>query len=92
MEVEEARRRWAAMARRHTAHRLCPSGCHSVLYKSATVGARVRKRDPYAFCRNPKCKLHGKDVSRVILVGDVLLDLRVLDDRRALAAVLEAMS
>lgn len=41
----------------------CP-GCGKALYKHPEKGTRVKKSWPYAWCRNEKCELHGKDQTR----------------------------
>ncbi len=41
-------------------HPRCPS-CGGVMNKTMTKGKAVKTTDPWAFCRNAECKLHGKD-------------------------------
>ena len=50
-----------ALSQIHTQHPPCPA-CGKALYKSPKVGARVDKRDKYAWCRNAACRLHGRPV------------------------------
>ena len=88
METNEAPRRCAAIGQVHRAHPRCPR-CRKSLYKSPDVGARVRKRDAYSWCRNAECKLYGRDISRVVRIGDVLINLVERADRAALVAMLE---
>lgn len=42
----------------HPKHPPCPE-CGKALYKAAVKGTQVKKADPWAFCRNAKCKLCG---------------------------------
>ena len=42
----------------HPKHPSCPE-CGKALYKAAVKGTQVKKADPWAFCRNAKCKLCG---------------------------------
>ena len=42
----------------HPKHPRCP-GCGKAMYKAAVKGTQVKKSDPWAFCRNAKCKLCG---------------------------------
>ena len=42
----------------------CPK-CGKALYKHPEKGTRVKKHWPYAWCRNDKCKLHGKDQTQI---------------------------
>jgi hypothetical protein len=88
METNEVPRRRAAIGQVHLAHPRCPS-CGRALYKSPQLGARVTKRQRYAWCRSTGCRLAGRDVADVLLVGGVLVDLRSAADRAALGAVLE---
>lgn len=46
----------------HPKHPPC-TGCGKALYKTMTKGKAVKKDDPWAFCRNEQCELHGKDQS-----------------------------
>jgi hypothetical protein len=39
----------------HEKHPPCPR-CGKAMYKTSAVGKPSRKSDPYAFCRNDKCK------------------------------------
>ncbi len=41
-------------------HPKCPS-CGKPMNKTMTKGKAVKPTDPWAFCRNKGCKLHGKD-------------------------------
>lgn len=47
----------------HPVHPKCPS-CKKAMYKTMEKGKVVKKTDPWAFCRNEKCELHGKDQSQ----------------------------
>lgn len=45
---------------KHPPHPKCPT-CGRAMYKSPTKGAKVRKADPWAFCRNETCQKCGVD-------------------------------
>src|SRR5690606_6326400 len=47
----------------HEAHPRCP-GCKKALYKALKKGSKVKPSDPFAFCRNSSCGLHGRDLSK----------------------------
>lgn len=51
-----------ARAGTHPVHPKCP-GCAKSMYKSMKA-EKVFKHQPWAFCRNVKCALHGKDQSK----------------------------
>ena len=53
----------------HPAHPRC-SECGKALYKSAVKGKKVRKADPYKFCRNPDCSLRVEE--SVKRLGDMM--------------------
>ena len=91
MEINEARKGWAAMAKIHRSHPVCPR-CRKALYKAPRPGMSTTKRDRFAWCRNPRCALFGRDIGDVVLIGDVLVDLALAGDRATLVAMLEAMS
>lgn len=42
----------------HPVHPKCPF-CKKALYKAFGVGSLVKKDDPWIYCRNSKCELHG---------------------------------
>ncbi len=44
----------------HTKHPKCPL-CRKSLYKGKQKGNLVKKKDPYAYCRNENCDLIGRD-------------------------------
>ena len=88
MAHQEATRRRAAIGQVHRAHPRCPA-CGRALYKSPRLGARVTKRDRYAWCRNAGCRLSGRDIGDVVRIADVLIDLRDAAGRAALAKLVE---
>lgn len=49
----------------HQKHPKCPE-CGKALYKSPIKGAPVNKVDPYAFCRNPECKVSKSPLLPVV--------------------------
>ena len=49
----------------HQKHPKCPE-CGKALYKSPIKGKPVKKTDPYAFCRNPKCKVFENPLETTI--------------------------
>lgn len=46
----------------HPKHPRCPS-CGMAMYKSPIKGKQVKASDPWAFCRNQKCRLCAQDQS-----------------------------
>lgn len=89
MTVEVAERRRAAIGQVHLAHPKCPA-CGRALYKAATTGTRVTKRERYAWCRNEACSLRGRDIADVVRIGGILLDLREPTGREVLSRAMES--
>lgn len=50
------------MKGRHPVHPKCP-GCGRSMYKASEKGAKVKKTDPWRYCRNKACDLFGVDQS-----------------------------
>jgi len=44
----------------HPTHPKCPE-CKKAMYKSMVKGQAVKKKDPWAYCRNKACSLYGQN-------------------------------